>query len=73
VDKFAAQGATGRGAPRNVKEAKNQALQGLVKNGKGVTVVGKDSSKGGGKGKGIKETNAKKEEGPVKDGKKFKL
>lgn len=75
VDKFGANGAVGgRGAPRNVKEAKNQALKGLVKNGKGVTVVGKDASRTAGKGKGIKETSAKsKDEGPARDSKKFKL
>lgn len=48
VDKFATKGK----APRNVKEAKNAALQGLVKNGRGVTVVGKDKAGGAGKSKG---------------------
>jgi U3 small nucleolar RNA-associated protein MPP10 len=64
----------GRGTPRNVKEAKDQALKGLVKSGKGVTVVGKNSPKAAGKGKGIEETSAKNQDvAPERDGKKFKL
>lgn len=75
AEKFGSDGiVNGRGAPRNVKEAKDQALKGLVKNGKGVTIVGKDLSKAAGKGKGIKEANAKNNDvAPERDGKRFKL
>ncbi|KAG8740904.1 hypothetical protein FRC10_003563 [Ceratobasidium sp. 414] len=72
VDKFGNKGSSSRGQPKNVKEAKNQALNSLVKSGKGVTVVGKDS--GDRKGKGVKAASAKGDEaGPARDGKKFKL
>ncbi|KAG8739645.1 hypothetical protein FRC11_000603 [Ceratobasidium sp. 423] len=50
--------------PKNVKEAKEQALNGLVKSGKGVTVVGKASKNDANK------TNGGQEE---RDGKRFKL
>ncbi|CCO31772.1 U3 small nucleolar RNA-associated protein MPP10 Short=U3 snoRNA-associated protein MPP10 [Rhizoctonia solani AG-1 IB] len=64
--------AAGKGGrqPRNVKEAKEQALNGLVKNGKGVTVVGK-ASKNGGKGDPKSKANGLEKE--ERDGKKFKL
>ncbi|CAE6436225.1 unnamed protein product [Rhizoctonia solani] len=64
--------AAGKGGrqPRNVKEAKEQALNGLVKNGKGVTVVGK-ASKNGGKGDPKSKANGVEKE--ERDGKKFKL
>lgn len=48
VDKYGRSKLNGRG-PKNVKEAKDVALKGLVKSGKGVTVVGKESGKGKGK------------------------
>ncbi|KAG9103460.1 hypothetical protein FRC06_010657 [Ceratobasidium sp. 370] len=74
VDKFGSQGSSGRGQPKNAKEAKSQALNSLVKSGKGVTVVGKDSGKGDRKGKGVKVASAKGDEaGSARDSKKFKL
>ncbi|KAG8763003.1 hypothetical protein FRC12_008762 [Ceratobasidium sp. 428] len=74
TEKFGNQGSSssGRGQPRNVKEAKDKALSSLVKSGKGVTVVGKGEGKG--KGKGIKAASAKKsEDSPIRDSKKLKL
>ncbi|QRW22100.1 U3 small nucleolar ribonucleoprotein mpp10 [Rhizoctonia solani] len=62
-----AAGKAGGRQPRNAKEAKEQALNGLVKNGKGVTVVGKASKSGDAKSK------AKGGEKEERDGKKFKL
>ncbi|KAG8931489.1 hypothetical protein FRC02_002668 [Tulasnella sp. 418] len=41
VDKFARKNAPGNKQPKTAKEAKDMALESLVKSGKGVTVVGK--------------------------------
>ncbi|KEP54195.1 putative U3 small nucleolar ribonucleoprotein MPP10 [Rhizoctonia solani 123E] len=51
---------------KNTKEAKEQALNGLVKNGKGVTVIGKSS-----KSAAKNDTNPTAKE--ERDGKRFKL
>lgn len=57
-------GQAGRHA-KNVKDTKEQALNGLVKNGKGVTVIGKPS-----KSDAKSTANGDKDE---RDGKRFKL
>lgn len=52
------------------KGEKERALQGLVKSGKGVTVVGKDTNKVGDKGKGRKRDG---DDTAREDGKRLKL
>lgn len=52
------------------KGEKERALQGLVKSGKGVTVVGKDNNKAGDKGKGRKRDG---DDTAREDGKRLKL
>jgi len=52
------------------KGEKERALQGLVKSGKGVTVVGKDTNRVGDKGKGRKRDG---DDTAREDGKRLKL
>lgn len=57
---------TGGRAPRNVKEAKGVALNGLVKAGKGITVIGKGKKED----RPPRKTNIK---ALGEDGRKYKL
>ncbi|KAJ1302535.1 hypothetical protein OPQ81_002852 [Rhizoctonia solani] len=60
---------TGGRQPKNVKEAKEHALNGLVKSGKGVTIVGKPGKSAGKNDAASKAQGVEQE----RDGKRFKL
>lgn len=57
----------------SAKEEKEKALAGMVKAGKGVTVIGKGSGSGPGGREGGKRKSGDESEGKTHDGKRLKL